>query len=106
MVMTSPDLETWESHILADFAIADMVPLGDGFLAVAALPPADPAGFDIEAKLYYSDDALTWQPVEGTSLLGKPLIAVIDGSTAMVLDEYATERDGASQTEAFVVSAQ
>jgi hypothetical protein len=110
LVVTSVDGITWDSHLLSDFAINQIIPFGDGLLATGARRP-DSDTRTVEAEdgttyetaviptptLYYSEDGLTWHPVENSPQFTKPLLIQTGDGQAIAVDENTAE-DRASET--------
>ncbi|MGH8944836.1 MAG: hypothetical protein ACRDVL_01645 [Acidimicrobiia bacterium] len=104
LVVTSPDGATWEAHLLSDFGINHVIPFGDGLLAAAARAPdsdtrtvegEDGTTYEVavipESNLYYSEDGLTWHPVENSPGFIKPLLLQTGDGSAIAIDEDADE---------------
>lgn len=98
------DGSTWTAHLLPDITIHQMVPFGEGLLAAAArTPESDTRTIELEdatsqtvavsprSHLYYSQDGLTWRPVDNSPEFGKPLLQITENGNVIAVDEHQVE---------------
>jgi hypothetical protein len=118
LVVTSTDGVSWEAHLLSDFAISQIVPYGDGLLATAARAPEsdtqmieDEEGnlYEVAVSppktLYYSEDGLTWRPVEDSPEFSKPLLVQTSSGSVIAVDENAVEDRETDTTTIHILTA-
>lgn len=118
LVVTSIDGITWEAHLLSDFGINQIVPFGEGLLAVAARRPESDTrtveaedGTTVEvavappSTLYYSEDGLIWRSVKNSPEFSKPLLVRADDGRIIAVDEHAVEDREADTTTVYVITA-
>lgn len=43
------------------------------------------------SHLYYSEDGLTWRPVDNSPAFGKPLLQITDNGDVIAVDEHQVE---------------
>lgn len=101
------DGSTWRAHLLPNITIHQMVPFGEGLLAAAARTPESETRtietIELEdgtsqtvfvsppSHLYYSEDGLTWRPVDNSPEFGKPLLQTTDNGNVIAVDEHQVE---------------
>lgn len=118
LVVTSTDGASWEAHLLPDFAISQIVPYGNGLLATAGrTPESDTQMIEDEdgtihevavsppKTLYYSEDGLTWRPVENSPEFSKPLLVQTKDGDVVAVDEHAVEDRDNNTTRIHILTA-